>query len=121
MAGTYLTRNDIVSWIDEWHSNHPTYTEADVVVFAEELNGKIGQMDFSASNGGVAIGYAGTIGEGTGVFRTIEKITGVTDSQYSFINQCAENIQNQDAFKEALDAAVVSKAKGTVPSAILFL
>jgi hypothetical protein len=56
MAETYLTTSDIVNWIDEWHSNHPTYTETDVSAFAEELNGKIGQMDFRASNGGVAIG-----------------------------------------------------------------
>lgn len=48
MVGTYLTTSDIVNWIDEGHSNHPTYMEADVAAFAEALNGKIGQMDFRA-------------------------------------------------------------------------
>lgn len=77
MAGTYLTTSDIVNWINDWHSKHSTYTEAEVAVFAEELNGKIGQMDFRASNGGTAIGYAGVIDENgwkSGVFNTVSEI-----------------------------------------------
>lgn len=50
---------------------HPTCMDTDVTNFAKELFGKIGQMNFSASNGGVAIGYAGAFGEGTGVFQTV--------------------------------------------------
>lgn len=80
--------------------------DTDVAAFAEALNGKIEQMDFRASNNGIAIGYAGTIGDGTGVFRTVEKITEASNCPYSFINLCAENIQNQDVFKEALRKAV---------------
>lgn len=56
MAETFLTMEDIVKWIDEWKGNHSTYTEMDVATFEEDLIGKIRQMDFSASNGGVAVG-----------------------------------------------------------------
>lgn len=106
MEGTYLTTSDIVNWFDEWRLAHPSYMDTDVAAFAEALNGKIGQMDFHASNNGTAIGYADTIGEGTGVFRTVEKITEASNGQYSFINLCAENIQKQDVFKEVLRKAV---------------
>lgn len=61
MEGTYLTTSEIVNWIDEWRLAHSSYMDTDVAAFAEDLIGKIGQMDFNASNGGAAIGYAGEL------------------------------------------------------------
>ena len=92
MGKTYMTISDIVNWIDEWHLNHPTYTEANVADFAQSLNQQIGQMDFRASNGGTAIGYAGVIGDGggkSGIFQTVNEIVEASDNKYSFINMGA--------------------------------
>ncbi len=106
MAGTYISLSDIVAWIDDWQVTNSTPTDADVASFADKLIEKIGQMDFRASNEGAAIGYAGTIGDSTGVFKTIEEITKASNGDYSFINNGAENIQNQPEFWKSLEKVV---------------
>lgn len=112
MTEKYLTLDNIVNWIDEWAVNHQVYSETELIVFAEGLNEKIGQMNFKASNGGVAIGYAGVIGDrggNSGVFKTVEKLVEGSNGHYSFINYCAENIQNNSKFEKALKNAILKE------------
>jgi Ca2+-binding RTX toxin-like protein len=101
MENSFLTLNDILEWISDWSEQHITEAdiETDITSFARELNAKIAQMDFKATNGGAAIGYSGRLGNdgSTAIFRTISFVADGSNGEYSYINMVADNIQNQIA------------------------
>lgn len=59
MSNTYLNLEDITNWVISWSQANSSPSSNDIANFCEELNSRVLQMDFSASNGGAAIGYAG--------------------------------------------------------------
>ncbi|GAB5084120.1 hypothetical protein Osc2_08880 [Ruminococcus sp. 25CYCFAH16] len=103
MADEYLTKSDIIDWIEDWTNKNPNATKADIVKFAEKLNEQMLKLDYKVSNGGIVIGYAGRIGQDykTGIFNTIDNIVQNSNGQFCFINNSAENILNDAEFKAA--------------------
>ena len=69
------TIEDIIEWIDNYDN-----PKEDVEKFNAELIQKITDMDYVASNGGEAVGYAGLIGYSkdvkSAIYRTVENLTG---------------------------------------------
>ncbi len=63
-------------------------------------------MDFRAANGGAAVAYSGWLGDEAGVqsqyFRSAAYLSKHSEGAYSFINDSAENILNDDDFKYSL-------------------
>lgn len=110
MADEYLTKSDIIDWIEDWTNKNPNPTKADIEVFAKNLNVKMLKLDFKVPNGGTIIGYAGKLDdEGTGIFKTVENLTKNSNGKYCFINNSADNILNDDKFNIALNEAVGEK------------
>lgn len=111
MADEYLTKSDIIDWIEDWTNKNPNATKADIVKFAEKLNEQMLKLDYKVPNGGIVIGYAGRIGQDykTGIFNTIDNIVQNSNGQFCFINNSAENILNDQKFNDALKEAVGEK------------
>ena len=69
------TIEDIIEWIDNYDN-----PKEDVEKFNAELIQKITDMDYVASNGGEAVGYACLIGYSedvkSAIFLTVENLTG---------------------------------------------
>ena len=69
------TIEDIIEWIDNYDN-----PKEDVEKFNAELIQIITDMDYVASNGGEAVGYAGLIGYSedvkSAIFLTVENLTG---------------------------------------------
>ena len=69
------TIEDIIEWIDNYDN-----PKEDVEKFTAELIQMITDMDYTASNGGTAVGYAGLIGYSedvkSAIFLTVENLTG---------------------------------------------
>ena len=67
------TIEDIIEWIDNYDN-----PKEDVEKFNPELIQKITDMDYVASNGGAAVGYAGVIGYSedvkSAIFLTVENL-----------------------------------------------
>lgn len=111
MVNEYLTKTDIITWIENWAKNNPNPTEADIATFAKNLNNKILKLDYKVTNGGTVIGYAGKLDDGgTGIFKTVENLTKNSNEAYCFINNAADNILNDDKFNIALNEAVGPKS-----------
>lgn len=73
MANEYLTKTDIITWIENWAKNNPNPTEADIANFAKNLNDQMLKLNYKVPNGGTVIGYAGKLEDGgTGIFETNE-------------------------------------------------
>ena len=107
MVNEYLTKTDIITWIENWAKNNPNPTEADIATFAKNLNNKMLKLDYKVTNGGTVIGYAGKLDDGgTGIFKTVENLTKNSNEAYCFINNAADNILNNTDFQEALRTAV---------------
>ena len=107
MVNEYLTKTDIITWIENWAKNNPNPTEADIATFAKNLNNKMLKLDYKVTNGGTVIGYAGKLDDGgTGIFKTVEDLTKNSDGAYCFINNSADNILNSKEFNTALHKAV---------------
>ena len=68
------TIEDIIEWIDNYDN-----PKEDVEKFNAELIQMITDMDYTASNGGAAVGYAGLIGYSedvkSAIFLTVENLT----------------------------------------------
>ena len=69
------TIEDIIEWIENYDS-----PSENIEKFTAELIQMITDMDYTASNGGTAVGYAGLIGysedEKSAIFLTVENLTG---------------------------------------------
>ena len=69
------TIEDIIEWIKDYDN-----PRENVEKFTAELIQKITDMDYVASNGGAAVGYAGLIGYSkdvkSAIYRTVENLTG---------------------------------------------
>ena len=115
MVNEYLTKTDIITWIENWAKNNPNPTEADIATFAKNLNNKMLKLDYKVTNGGTVIGYAGKLDDGgTGIFKTVENLTKNSNEAYCFINNAADNILNDDKFNIALNEAVGPKSAGYI-------
>ncbi len=94
------TIEDIIEWI----KNYDNPSE-NIEKFAYELGEMIKDMDYTASNGGAAVGYAGATGSfkgiNTGIYLTVDNITAGSNGEYSFVN-----ILNNMKFEMALQNAV---------------
>lgn len=86
-----ITKAEIIQWIKEYERPID-----DVTKFTKELGDKIKMMDFTASNNGAAIGYAGSFdGDNAkylGVYITVGNVSENGGKSYSYINYNAENI-----------------------------
>ena len=69
------TIEDIIEWIKDYDN-----PRENVEKFTAELIQMITDMDYTASNGGAAVGYAGLIGYSkdvkSAIYRTVENLTG---------------------------------------------
>ena len=69
------TIEDIIEWIKDYDNS-----DDNIEKFTAELIQMITDMDYTASNGGAAVGYAGLIGYSkdvkSAIYRTIENLTG---------------------------------------------
>ena len=69
------TIEDIVKWIKDYDN-----PDDNIEKFTAELIQMITDMDYTASNGGEAVGYAGIIGYSknvkSAIYRTVENLTG---------------------------------------------
>ncbi len=69
------TIEDIIEWIEEYDNPNDNIEK-----FTAELIQMITDMDYTASNGGAAVGYAGLIGYSedvkSAIFLTVENLTG---------------------------------------------
>ena len=79
------TIDDIIEWIENYDN-----PDENIEVFAYELGEMLKDMDYTASNGGVAIGYAGVTGNyeeiSTGIYLTVENIVNGSNGEFSFVN-----------------------------------
>ena len=66
---------DIIEWIKDYDN-----PDDNIEKFTAELIQMITDMDYTASNGGAAVGYAGLIGYSkdvkSAIYRTVENLTG---------------------------------------------
>ena len=69
------TIEDIIEWIKDYDNS-----DDNIEKFTAELIQMITDMDYTASKGGAAVGYAGLIGysedEKSAIFLTVENLTG---------------------------------------------
>ena len=69
------TMEDIIEWIKDYDN-----PDDNIEKFTAELIQMITDMDYTASNGGAAVGYAGLIGYSkdvkSAIYRTVENLTG---------------------------------------------
>ena len=69
------TIEDIIEWIKDYDNPNDNIEK-----FTAELIQMITDMDYTASNGGAAVGYAGLIGYSkdvkSAIYRTVENLTG---------------------------------------------
>ena len=79
------TIDDIIEWIENYDN-----PGENIETFAYELGEMLKDMDYTSSNGGVAVGYAGVTGnyEGvsTGIYLTVENIVNGSNGELSFVN-----------------------------------
>ena len=79
------TIEDIIEWLENYDN-----PDENIEAFAYELGEMLKDMDYTASNGGAAVGYAGVTGnyEGisTGIYLTVENIVNGSNREFSFIN-----------------------------------
>ncbi|MDE6208949.1 MAG: calcium-binding protein, partial [Lachnospiraceae bacterium] len=98
------TIEDIIEWIKNYEN-----PSENIEKFAYELGEMIKDMDYTASNGGAAVGYAGATGSykgvNTGIYLTVDNLTAGSNGEYSFVNN-GVNILNNDEFKDILFDAV---------------
>ena len=96
----------------EWIKNYENPSE-NIEKFAYELGEMIKDMDYTASNGGAAVGYAGATGSykgiNTGIYLTVDNLTARSNGEYSFVNN-GVNILNNNQFEKALFDAVRENA-----------
>ena len=89
------TIEDIIEWIDNYDN-----PKEDVEKFNAELIQMITDMDYVASNGGAAVGYAGVIGYSAGVKLAIyfmaENLGDKSNRRYCFINAGVKFFNNSD-------------------------
>ncbi len=106
---SYLSANDIIDWISEWAKENPNPTETDIEDFAKLLNEQIMKLNYKVDNEKTVIGYAGRITKddyNTGIFNTVKNIVDSNDGKYCFINNCADNILNNQDFLHILKSTV---------------
>lgn len=106
------TIEDIIEWIKDYDN-----PDDNIEKFTAELIQMITDMDYTASNGGAAVGYAGIIGYSkdvkSAIFLTVENLTGNSNGKYCFIND-GVNILNNDTFNETLFKAIGEKDIETI-------
>ena len=106
------TIEDIIEWIKDYDNS-----DDNIEKFTAELIQMITDMDYTASNGGAAVGYAGIIGYSkdvkSAIFLTVENLTGNSNGKYCFIND-GVNILNNDTFNETLFKAIGEKDIETI-------
>lgn len=89
-----MNAEEIIKWV-EVQPNMSSSDEKTISEFVKNLQNKILELDFNLPDGRIALGYAGSLGDDgnkTGMFRTIDVITG--DGRYGFINDVGDNILN---------------------------
>ncbi len=98
------TIEEIIEWIENYKN-----LSGNIEKFAYELGEMLKDMDYTASNGGAAVGYAEVTGIydeiNTGIYLTVENFTNSSNGEYSFVNN-GVNILNNDEFKQTLQSAV---------------
>ena len=98
------TIEDIIEWIENY--DNPS---RNIEKFAYELGEMLKDMDYTASNGGAAVGYAGATGNydgiNTGIYLTVDNVASGSKGEYSFVNN-GVNILNNDEFIQTLRDAV---------------
>lgn len=111
-----ITRVNTIEDIIEWIRNYDNPNE-NIEAFAYELGEMLKDMDYTASNGGAAVGYAGVTGSykdiSTGIYLTVENIVNGSNGEYSFINN-GVNILNNKEFEKALRDAVGDNASSII-------
>lgn len=71
-----MSIKNILEWIDEWATKHPTFTSEDIEIFAKDLNEQVSGLVFNDPKNRAALGYGGKIGEhNTGVWETVNEIS----------------------------------------------
>ena len=106
------TIEDIIEWIEEY--DNPS---ENVEKFTAELIQMIMDMNYAASNGGAAVGYAGLIGYSedvkSAIYLTVENLTYNSNGRYSFIND-GVNILNNQVFRKTLNDVVGRENSKTI-------
>ncbi len=101
------TIEDIIEWIKDYDN-----PDDNIEKFTAELIQMITDMDYVASNGGEAVGYAGLIGYSkdvkSAIYLTVENLTGNSNGKYCFIND-GVNILNNREFYDILYNAIGEK------------
>ncbi len=100
-----MTKAEIIQWVENYENPADNVSE-----FARQLVENIKKMNFTASNNGAAIGYAGSLNNQkkpeTGLYKTADIISKQSGNNLCFINYSAENILNDPLFNKRLIEAV---------------
>ena len=89
------TIEDIIEWIKDYDN-----PDDNIEKFTAELIQMITDMDYTASKGGAAVGYAGLIGYSAGVklaiYFIVENLGDKSNRRYCFINAGVKFFNNSD-------------------------